>query len=259
MLNYYAMKQSSKAAAKRYNPADRCALYEALCDYATEGIMPDWPEDDIKWFAWDSMVQDIEAAEANAEKNRVNGGKGGRPAKPKETEDNPAKPTETEKTQNNPENPTEPTICGYTETETETETETYIKTDNKKRTRTREENKEIVDRFTRFWTAYPRKTAKEAALKAFAKLKPDETLLQTMLEALDRWKASDQWTRDGGQFVPHPATWINGKRWEDEVPKAAAPRKTVPAQQYEQRDYSSESEEIPQWAIERARQMGVVV
>lgn len=76
--------------------------------------------------------------------------------------------------------------------------------------------------FDRFWQAYPRKTAKPQAAKAFARLRPDEPLLQRMLAALALQRQSPQWQRDGGQFVPHPSTWINGRRWEDELPAEQA-------------------------------------
>lgn len=71
--------------------------------------------------------------------------------------------------------------------------------------------------FDSFWSAYPRKQAKTPAMKAFAKLNPDEALLTTMLSALSRQAASEQWRKDGGQFVPYPATWLNARRWEDEI------------------------------------------
>lgn len=72
--------------------------------------------------------------------------------------------------------------------------------------------------FDRFWSAYPRKTAKQDALKAWRRLAPDPALLAIILTALDTHKHSDQWTRDGGRFIPHPATWLNGRRWEDAPP-----------------------------------------
>lgn len=83
--------------------------------------------------------------------------------------------------------------------------------------------------FDRFWTAYPKKKAKAAAKKAWDKLKPSMELCRTMSAALDKAKHSDEWTKDGGRYVPYPATWLNGRRWEDEtepVPEepAAAPR-----------------------------------
>lgn len=70
--------------------------------------------------------------------------------------------------------------------------------------------------FTEFWQAYPRKVAKPQAVKAWRKLKPDTQTLTGMLAGLERDRRSDQWLRDGGQFIPHPATWLNGRRWEDE-------------------------------------------
>lgn len=71
--------------------------------------------------------------------------------------------------------------------------------------------------FAKFWAAYPRKTDKLKAAKAWAKLTPDELLLQRMLEAIATQKQSEQWLRDGGQYIPHPTTWLNGRRWEDEI------------------------------------------
>jgi len=66
--------------------------------------------------------------------------------------------------------------------------------------------------FAEFWSAYPRKVAKGDAEKAWKKHKPD---LAACLSAIAAAKSSPDWTKDGGQFIPHPATWINGKRWED--------------------------------------------
>lgn len=68
-----------------------------------------------------------------------------------------------------------------------------------------------------FWAAYPRKTAKIDARKAWDKLSPDADTLKVILEALEAQKKSPQWTKEGGQFIPHPATWLNAKRWEDEI------------------------------------------
>lgn len=78
--------------------------------------------------------------------------------------------------------------------------------------------------FDLFWKAYPKKVGKKAAMKAFRRVKvPVETLLQ----AIERQKCSDQWSRDGGRYIPNPATWLNQGRWEDvldaQPPDAAAP------------------------------------
>lgn len=79
------------------------------------------------------------------------------------------------------------------------------------------ENKEYKERFDTFWNAYPKKVAKGQAEKVFEKLKPDESLMSIILSAVENQKKSEQWLKDGGQFIPNPATWLNGKRWEDEV------------------------------------------
>lgn len=74
-------------------------------------------------------------------------------------------------------------------------------------------------RFDRFWAVYPRKVGKGKAEDSFAKYKPDDALTDTMIQAVEATKKTDQWQRDGGQFIPHPATWLNQRRWEDEVPQ----------------------------------------
>ena len=73
--------------------------------------------------------------------------------------------------------------------------------------------------FGAFWTAYPNKKAKPAALKAFTKLKPDTALLDEMLKAIATQKQWAQWQKDNGQYIPMPSTWLNQRRWEDELPK----------------------------------------
>jgi hypothetical protein len=84
--------------------------------------------------------------------------------------------------------------------------------------RTRKREPDPADpRFVRFWQAYPRREKKPAALKAFAKIDPDAPTLAAMLAAIDRQSRSEAWTKDGGKYVPHPASWLNGRRWEDEV------------------------------------------
>jgi hypothetical protein len=68
--------------------------------------------------------------------------------------------------------------------------------------------------FDRFWAAYPKKSAKQAAQKAWAKLKPDAELVERIVAAVERHKLTEQWRRN---IITHPATWLNGRRWEDEV------------------------------------------
>jgi len=69
--------------------------------------------------------------------------------------------------------------------------------------------------FDRFWAIYPRKVAKQAAQKAWKRMKPrDQALALDALPAhLKLWDAEDR----GREFIPHAATWLNGCRWEDEI------------------------------------------
>jgi hypothetical protein len=71
--------------------------------------------------------------------------------------------------------------------------------------------------FDDFWKAYPKKIGKGAARKAWGKIRSPATLLPAILLAIEKQKTCDQWQKDGGQFIPHPATWLNQQRWEDEV------------------------------------------
>lgn len=71
--------------------------------------------------------------------------------------------------------------------------------------------------FDAFWALYPRRENKAKAAQAFARIRPDEPLLAAILAGLRKQIASEQWRRDGGQFIPHPTTWLNGRRWEDEA------------------------------------------
>jgi uncharacterized protein YdaU (DUF1376 family) len=77
-----------------------------------------------------------------------------------------------------------------------------------------------VDGFDAFWAAYPKKVAKPEAKKAWTNLKPDEELIARILTALTETKRTPDWTREQGRFVPHPSTWINQQRWEDELSTA---------------------------------------
>lgn len=70
--------------------------------------------------------------------------------------------------------------------------------------------------FEEFWQTYPRKAGKGAALKAWQRLRPDADLQARILAAISQQRTSEQWCKDGGQFIPHPATWLNQQRWDDE-------------------------------------------
>lgn len=134
--------------------------------------------------------RDIETYEVKV----TNGSKGGRP----KTKENQEEPNETEQNQ----------------TESK-KTETRKIEDRRKKIEDRRQKIGIL--FDRFWAVYPRHTAKATALKAFEKIDPDEELLDRMVAAVDRQKQTSQWQENNGQYIPYPATWLNQRRWEDEV------------------------------------------
>jgi len=74
-----------------------------------------------------------------------------------------------------------------------------------------------VDGFAEFWSAYPKKRSKGQAERTWIKIHPDEKIRSVIAEALVLAKRSRDWKREGGQFIPYPATWLNARGWEDEI------------------------------------------
>ena len=77
----------------------------------------------------------------------------------------------------------------------------------------KEEKNESI--FESFWKAYPRKIGKEKCKNWFKSHKPKEELVKQMIEAVEQQKKSKQWSDP--QYIPHPYTWLNQGRWEDEL------------------------------------------
>lgn len=84
--------------------------------------------------------------------------------------------------------------------------------------------------FSEVYAAYPRHEKRAEAEKAWIKISPDDALRQRIMQAIAAQKRSAQWTKDNGAFVPHMASWLNGKRWEDEVQTTHTPANQVPHQ-----------------------------
>lgn len=146
---------------------------------------------------------------AFTDKQRENGKKGGRPQKANAFSENPKNPSL------------------FLETQKSQEEE---KDKDKDKDKDQEKDKDVTGakapsrardgRFDVFWANYPRKVGKEAARKAFSRLSMTNELLSQMLSAIKQQCASPQWTKDNGQYIPNPATWLNQGRWEDVLPAA---------------------------------------
>ena len=79
----------------------------------------------------------------------------------------------------------------------------------------------MPERFEGFWKFYPRGEAKQSAMAAWDKLKPDDALIATIGRALVRQKATEEWKRGVG--IPYASTYLNQRRWEDEVAAPTEP------------------------------------
>lgn len=69
--------------------------------------------------------------------------------------------------------------------------------------------------FADFWKAYPRKQAKVEAEKAWRQIGGEQ--FPYMLGAIEKSKKRDDWRRNNGQFIPLPASYLRGKRFDDEL------------------------------------------
>ncbi len=92
--------------------------------------------------------------------------------------------------------------------------------------------------FDDFWCIYPRRVAKKDARRAWAKV-PDGSHV-AILTALVAWR--QVWRDKDTEFLPHPATWLNGERWEDELPQGY---RMMPAPRLEARPDPAERTPIP--------------
>ncbi|MBA6120779.1 MULTISPECIES: helix-turn-helix domain-containing protein [Pseudomonas] len=89
----------------------------------------------------------------------------------------------------------------------------------------RAQDPEAEAAFDQFWKLYPKKKSRKDALKAWEKLDPDAELQSVLLASLAKHCVSRDWTKEGGQFIPNAATWLNGERWHDVLQPACAASK----------------------------------
>lgn len=220
---------------------DSGALIKAIISYCSAGSVPDTLSGAAKMafsFMRAQIDRDAEKYDDACQRNRKNGKKGGRPKNPPVFSDNPKNPPvflETGRFFEEPKKPNEK------EKENENENDNFppiVPQGDDAVSKTNPEQGEsltvemargsgeepvghsttpVMERFARFWDDYPRKVGKGAAEKAWKKLNPSETLTEDILSAIAAQKKSRQWLRDGGQYIPNPATWLNQHRWEDDL------------------------------------------
>jgi hypothetical protein len=114
--------------------------------------------------------------------------------------------------------------CNVTDAVTETPPDTESEADTEPEQRKKEPRAVALvgdwpsDAFDQFWAKYPTKIAKKAALRAFVSAKRSSVTFDRLMFGLDRYIAEKPPQID----YCHPATWLNGGRWDDQ-PAASAP------------------------------------
>lgn len=99
---------------------------------------------------------------------------------------------------------------------------------NTERTNNTEADTKIKDavytdeRFHNVWTLYPRKTGKGGAWKSWQKLKVTNEMYLKMCRSIELYSKTPQWKKDNGQFIPHLATFLNQRRFDDEVEESVS-------------------------------------
>ena len=244
----FVFYESFRDASRNLDDATRLALYEAIMDYSLYGEEPD--EGNIVAAAMFKLVRPV--LDTNA-KRRENGKNGGRPAStdnqeeskqepenkeaeseteakdnPVETEDKPVEnQSETKAEPNHNQELTNPEPDKIydvdVDVDKDVDVDIYSTPPTSPRRGSGRKKSADMDGFALFWQEYPRKAAKAAALKAWQKLNPSPELVERILAHVREHKRSPDWIKDGGQFVPHPATFLNGRRWEDDIPPDTGP------------------------------------
>lgn len=244
----FVFYESFRDASRNLDDATRLALYEAIMDYSLYGAEPD--EDNPVAAAMFKLVRPV--LDTNA-KRRENGRNGGRPARtdnqdapkpepengkaeseaeakenPVETEDKPVEnKSETKPEPNHNQEVTKPEPDKIYDVDVDgdkdVDVDIYSTPHTSPRRGSGRKKSADMDGFALFWQEYPRKAAKAAALKAWKKLNPSPELVERIIAHVRDHKRSPDWLKDGGQFVPHPATFLNGQRWEDDIPPDTGP------------------------------------
>lgn len=193
------------------NETERGRLLLTMLRYAQGKTLPELKGNERFLFPVFKADIDRDTAAYNAKVS--NGAKGGRPKT--KTEENLVEPSKTEDNLN-PKNK-----------------------NKKKKEEQKQEQERVLALFSRFWSAYPNKVKKNVAEISWAKLSPDDALTDTIIADIERRKKTE-WSGDGERFIPHPTTYLNQHRWEDET--APVERKTEskpnPALDYAHRTYT---------------------
>lgn len=117
----------------------------------------------------------------------------------------------------------------------------------------KKENKENIsyasndahNRFDDFWTAYPKKRDKARCYQLWQKKKLDD-IADTLLDDIQRRIKNDAQWQDV-QYIPYPTTYLNGKRWEDEITQPKKETKPISIQEVDRRHANEVTSNVKFW------------
>lgn len=231
---YIRLWLSYETYFQEYTDAEVGRLVRAMFRYASDGEGVDFPGPER--YMWPVLKREIDethvAIEAKHQRQLENGKKGGRPPKDKSSSESPVvkgnedenlevieKPNGFEKNPKNPLVSEKPNGFEKTQGKGEGKGKGQGQGEGNITPLPPSRGGSVSGRdadFEEFWAVYPKKVGKQDARRVFKKVKAD---VHVLIDAVNAQKKSQQWQRDGGQYIPNPSTWLNQGRWEDELPE----------------------------------------
>ena len=208
-MDKYYFYQSYYYSLKGLKPTVRYAIREAIDDFMFEDKEPDF-KDALSNSIWMLLLPTLKLSKVRYANGKQTKSK--TEAKPKQNENK--QEAKSEQTQSKSEG--NPQVCPSISKEKGERIKEYNKPPKSP--------KGYSEEFEKFWKAYPRNDAKQDGFKAFNKA-IKETTLDTLLKSVEAFKNTESWQRDDGKYIPYASSWLNGKRWLDDLPTAEPPKK----------------------------------
>jgi len=196
-LEYFPCFFSYRKRIARLTNEEKGRLFDCLLEYAETGVKPEI--EGRESIAFDFIAEDIdrgkEAYQQKCDKNRENAQNRWGSQKADASEG----------------------MRPYANVSEPMPTDAKHAKENQNQNQKQKPRKGYIDgRFTAFWDAYPKHVKKQDAEKAWLRLNPSEELTQTIINHVLKMRASPDWQKEQGKYIPYPASYLNGKRWEDE-------------------------------------------
>ena len=233
-FTFYASIYAS--ASRIRNKTARADFYDAICNYALNGIEPDINRlSDAAAVGFISAKPNLDASRKKAKNGRAGG-------KAKQTESKPKandKQNQANAKQTASEKEVEVEIEIEDEEEKEIENECYLSPPTPLSPAAEQAaqsvgapNNDLLHSsygdpkpkesagtaFTAFWESYPKKIGREKAWNAWKQLNLSAQAAQKILLSLERWKKCGQWSEAGGRYIPQAENFLLDRYWETVPP-----------------------------------------